>query len=99
GLLAGGVAHDFNNVLMLIQAHNERLSAGLGPGDPAKKESLGIEHAVTRAASLTGRLLAFSRKQVLQPKVMDLNAVLAEVAKKLERLIEKNIVLRVVPAA
>src|SRR5271170_4280640 len=98
GLLAGGVAHDFNNLLMLIQAHNERLRHGLAQDAPAQKESLGIEHAVTRAASLTSRLLAFSRKQVLQPKVMDLNGVLAEVAKMLERLIEKNIALRVVPA-
>ncbi|MGA8214856.1 MAG: ATP-binding protein [Candidatus Sulfotelmatobacter sp.] len=98
GLLAGGVAHDFNNLLMLIQAHNERLRGGLAPDAPIQKESLGIEHAVTRAASLTGRLLAFSRKQVLQPQVMDLNEVLAEVAKMLDRLIEKNITLRVAPA-
>jgi PAS domain S-box-containing protein len=98
GLLAGGVAHDFNNLLMLIQAHNERLRGGFAADAPAQKESLGIEHAVTRAASLTGRLLAFSRKQVLQPQVMDLNAVLSEVAKMLDRLIEKNITLRVVPA-
>ncbi len=97
GVLAGGVAHDFNNLLMLIQAHNERLRA-LVPGAAAQKESLGIEHAVTRAASLTGRLLAFSRKQVLQPRIMDLNEVLTEVAKMLDRLIEKNIQLRVEPA-
>jgi two-component system, cell cycle sensor histidine kinase and response regulator CckA len=98
GLLAGGVAHDFNNLLMLIQAHNERLRAGLAAGAPAQKESLGIEHAVARAASLTGRLLAFSRKQVLQPKVMDLSIVLSEVAKMLDRLIEKNIALRIAAA-
>jgi two-component system, cell cycle sensor histidine kinase and response regulator CckA len=98
GLLAGGVAHDFNNLLMLIQAHNERLRAGLPAGASAHKESLGIEHSVSRAASLTGRLLAFSRKQVLQPKVMDLNEVLTEVAKMLDRLIGKNISLRVVAA-
>jgi PAS domain S-box-containing protein len=98
GLLAGGVAHDFNNLLMLIQAHNERLRAGLAPGIPAQKESLGIEHAVTRAASLTNRLLAFSRKQVLQPRVMDLNEVLGEVAKMLDRLIDKNVALRVARA-
>jgi len=98
GLLAGGVAHDFNNLLMLIQAHNERLRAGLAPGVPAHRESVGIEHAVTRAASLTGRLLAFSRKQVLQPKVMDLNEVMTEVAKMLDRLIGKSIALRVVSA-
>ena len=99
GLLAGGVAHDFNNLLMLIQAHNERLRAALAPGAPAQKESLGIEHAVTRAAGLTSRLLAFSRKQVLQPKVMDLNEVLSEVAKMLDRLIGKSIAFQVVPAA
>jgi len=98
GLLAGGVAHDFNNLLMLIQAHNERLRAALAPGAAAQKESLGIEHAVTRAASLTGRLLAFSRKQVLQPRVMELNEVLAEVARMLDRLIDKKIALRVSPA-
>jgi PAS domain S-box-containing protein len=98
GLLAGGVAHDFNNLLMLIQAHNERLRDAVAADAPAQKESQGIEHAVTRAASLTGRLLAFSRRQVLQPQVMDLNAVLSEVAKMLDRLIEKNITLRVVPA-
>ncbi|HTC57479.1 MAG TPA: ATP-binding protein [Candidatus Sulfotelmatobacter sp.] len=99
GLLAGGVAHDFNNLLMLIQAHNERLRGGLGPDAPIQKESLGIEHAVSRAASLTGRLLAFSRKQVLQPQVINLNDVLTEVAKMLERLIDKSIALRVVPGA
>jgi two-component system cell cycle sensor histidine kinase/response regulator CckA len=98
GLLAGGVAHDFNNVLMLIQAHNERLRGSLAADAPAQKESLEIEHAVSRAASLTGRLLAFSRKQVLQPKVMDLNEVLTDVAKMLDRLIGKNIALRVAPA-
>ncbi|MGA2387410.1 MAG: ATP-binding protein [Candidatus Sulfotelmatobacter sp.] len=98
GLLAGGVAHDFNNLLMLIQAHNERLRDGLAPGAPAQKESLGIEHAVTRAASLTGRLLAFSRKQVLQPRVLDLSEVLSEVAKMLDRLIEKKIALRITAA-
>jgi len=98
GLLAGGVAHDFNNLLMLIQARNERLRASLAPGAPACKESAGIEHAVTRAASLTSRLLAFSRKQVLQPRIMDLNQVLTEVAKMLERLIAKGIALKVVTA-
>jgi two-component system cell cycle sensor histidine kinase/response regulator CckA len=99
GLLAGGVAHDFNNLLMLIQAHNERLRGGLAADAETQKESMGIEHAVSRAASLTGRLLAFSRKQVLQPQVMDLNEVLSEVAKMLDRLIEKDIALRVVPGA
>jgi PAS domain S-box-containing protein len=95
GQLAGGVAHDFNNLLMLIQAHNERLRERIGSNDPAHKDAVEIEHAVVRAASLTRQLLAFSRKQVLQPKVLDLNVVLTEVAKMLDRLIGKNIELKV----
>src|SRR5579863_6187290 len=96
GQLAGGVAHDFNNLLMLIQAHNENLRDRLAESDPARRDALEIENAVTRAASLTNQLLAFSRKQVLRPKVLDLNMVLAEVAKMLDRLIGKDIELRVV---
>jgi PAS domain S-box-containing protein len=98
GQLAGGVAHDFNNLLMLIQAHNEHLRDQLGPNDAARKDVLEIGNAVTRAASLTSQLLAFSRKQVLRPKVLDLNAVLADVAKMLHRLIGDNIDVKVVPA-
>jgi PAS domain S-box-containing protein len=98
GQLAGGVAHDFNNLLMLIQAHNEHLRDQLAADDPANKDAQEIETAVTRAAALTGQLLAFSRKQVLRPKVLDLNVVLAEVAKMLHRLIGKDIELRVEPA-
>jgi len=96
GQLAGGVAHDFNNLLMLIQAHNEHLRERLALDDSARKDALEIENAVTRAASLTGQLLAFSRKQVLRPKVLDLNAVLADVAKMLHRLIGENIAVQVV---
>jgi signal transduction histidine kinase/CheY-like chemotaxis protein len=99
GQLAGGVAHDFNNLLMLIQAHNEHVRDRLAPDDPARKDALAIENAVTRAASLTGQLLAFSRKQVLRPKVLDLNVVLADVAKMLHRLIGENIEVKVAPAA
>jgi PAS domain S-box-containing protein len=98
GQLAGGVAHDFNNLLMLIQAHTDRLRERINPGDAAHKDAVEIEHAVIRAASLTRQLLAVSRKQVLQPKVLDLNLVLTEVAKMLDRLIGKNIELKVVPA-
>ena len=87
GQLAGGVAHDFNNLLMLIQAHNEHLRDQLAADDPARKDALQIENAVTRAASLTAQLLTFSRKNVLRPKILDLNAVLADVGKMLHRLI------------
>jgi two-component system, cell cycle sensor histidine kinase and response regulator CckA len=89
------VAHDFNNLLMLIQAHNERLRSHLAPADPAHRDAVEIEQAVARAASLIRQLLAFSRKQVLQPRVLDLNAVLTDVAKMLDRLIGKDIALEV----
>jgi two-component system cell cycle sensor histidine kinase/response regulator CckA len=98
GQLAGGVAHDFNNLLMLIQAHNERLRSRFAPDEPAHQDSLEIEGAVTRAASLIQQLLAFGRKQVLQTKVLDLNSVVTEVAKMLGRLITNHIELRVLLA-
>jgi two-component system cell cycle sensor histidine kinase/response regulator CckA len=99
GQLAGGVAHDFNNLLMVIQAHNENLRDRLNANDPSHKDVEEIQNAVIRAASLTNRLLAFSRKQVLRPKVIDLNGILAEGAKMLHRLIGKDIELSVLPAA
>src|SRR5580698_9424998 len=99
GQLAGGVAHDFNNLLMLIQAHNERLRGRLAASDPAHKDAVEIQRAVVRATALTQQLLAFSRRQVLQLKALDLNAVLSDVAKMLERLISPDIELRVVPSA
>ena len=98
GQLAGGVAHDFNNLLMLIQAHNEHLCGHLVPGDPAHKDALEIERAVARAASLTRQLLAFGRKQILHATVLDLNKVLADVVKMLDRLIPNKIELRTLPA-
>ena len=99
GQLAGGVAHDFNNLLMLIQAHNEHLRDHLAADDPARKDALQIENAVTRAASLTAQLLTFSRKQVLRPEILDLNTVLADAGKMLHRLIGENIEVNIVPAS
>jgi two-component system, cell cycle sensor histidine kinase and response regulator CckA len=99
GQLAGGVAHDFNNLLMLIQAQNERLRGRLHADDPAYADTLEIEHAVKQAAWLTNRLLAFSRRQLLQLQVLDLNLVLADTAKMLERLISPDIELSVVSGA
>jgi len=98
GQLAGGVAHDFNNLLMLIQAHNEHLCAHLVPGDPAHKDALEIERAVIRATSLTRQLLAFGRKQILHARVLDLNKVLTDVVKMLDRLIPNNIELKTLRA-
>jgi PAS domain S-box-containing protein len=99
GQLAGGVAHDFNNLLMLIQAHNERLRGSLAPGDSAHKDAAEIERAVARATALTQQLLAFSRRQVLQLSALNLNTVLTEVAKMLDRLIPASIELNISPAA
>ena len=95
GQLAGGVAHDFNNLLTLIQAHNEHLRRRLDPSDPAHQDALEIERAVTRAAALTRQLLTLGRKQVMQTKILDLNAVVTEVAKMLSPVISNNVELRV----
>jgi PAS domain S-box-containing protein len=93
GKLAGGVAHDFNNVLMILQGHNERLLRHLNPDDLLYPDAYGIKEAVSRAASLTQRLLAFSRKQVLQPTVLSMNTVAGEVCKMIEPVIGESIEL------
>lgn len=95
GQLAGGVAHDFNNLLMVIEAHNDRIRDTLAPGDPSYADAVEIHNAVTRAASLTSQLLAFSRKQLLQPKVLDLTSVLTGVGKMLARLLSESIELKI----
>lgn len=99
GQLAGGVAHDFNNLLMLIHAHNERLRSRFVPEDPAHTDTLEIEQAVTQAAGLTRQLLAFSRRQLLQLRLLDLNNVLSEMSRMLERLIVDKVTLEVLPAS
>jgi PAS domain S-box-containing protein len=98
GQLAGGVAHDFNNLLMLIQAHNERLRNRFAPSEPAYQDSLEIERAVSRAASLIRQLLALGRKQVLKTKILDLNTVVTEVVRMLGRLMTNHVELRVLLA-
>jgi PAS domain S-box-containing protein len=92
GRLAGGVAHDFNNILSIIMGHGELLLAS-GVDDRARNGLEQIRRAADRAASLTQQLLAFSRKQVLQPKVLDLNEAVADVQKMLARVIGEDIEL------
>ena len=94
GQLAGGVAHDFNNLLMVIQAHADRILGQLPQTDSSYADAVEIHNATTRAASLTSQLLAFSRKQILQPEVLDLGTVLTEVGKMLERLLGATITLQ-----
>ncbi len=93
GRLAGGVAHDFNNILSIIMGHGELLLATAGDDERARNGLEQIRRAADRAASLTQQLLAFSRKQVLQPKVLDLNEAVADVQKMLSRVIGEDIEL------
>jgi PAS domain S-box-containing protein len=94
GRLAGGIAHDFNNLLTVITGYSELLLSQLDEKSPLCKEVEEIKGAGERAASLTRQLLAFSRRQVLQPKVLDLNEVTSNIEKMLRRLIGENVELR-----
>ena len=91
GRLAGGIAHDFNNLLTAIDAYCEFLLAEFAPGDKRHGDVEGIRQAGERAASLTRQLLAFSRRQVLNPEVLSLNSVVEGVEKMLRRTIGENI--------
>jgi PAS domain S-box-containing protein len=99
GQLAGGVAHDFNNILGVIVGYADMLLKDLGPRHPGVRRLEQIHKAADRATALTRQLLAFSRKQILQPRVLDLNAVVGEVEAMLVRLIGANIQIIAVPAA
>ncbi|MGH7207797.1 MAG: ATP-binding protein, partial [Nitrospiraceae bacterium] len=98
GRLAGGVAHDFNNLMTVVTGYSELILTRLGPDDPLRKEIEEIKKAGDRAATLTGQLLAFSRKQVLAPKVLDLNSVVANINGMLRRLLAEDIELHTVVA-
>jgi two-component system, cell cycle sensor histidine kinase and response regulator CckA len=93
GLLAGGVAHDFNNLLTVISGSTELLLGDAADLDPSRGRLQAIRTAADQAAALTRQLLAFSRKQVLQPKVLDLNAAVSETESMLRRLIGAHIEL------
>ena len=93
GRLAGGIAHDFNNMLTVITGYSELLLKQLGPVNPLSPRVEEIMKAGERASTLTYQLLAFSRKQILQPKVLDLNTVISDTDKMLQRLIGEDIQL------
>jgi two-component system, cell cycle sensor histidine kinase and response regulator CckA len=95
GRLAGGVAHDFNNLLMVIKGHTELLLNVLPPADQITRKIEQIDRSADRAAALTRQLLAFSRMQVLQPQVINLNTIVEEMGKLLPRLIGEDIELGV----
>jgi PAS domain S-box-containing protein len=94
GLLSGGIAHDFNNLLGVIIGYSEILEQRLPQNDPLRKECGQIKKAGQSAASLTRQLLAFSRQQVLELKILDLNAIVLQVEKMLRRLIGEDIDLK-----
>jgi nitrogen-specific signal transduction histidine kinase len=93
GRLAGGVAHDFNNLLMVIKGHTELLLNSLPPSDTISRKIEHIDRAADRATALTRQLLAFSRMQVLQPRVMNLNGIVEDMGNLLPRLIGEDVEL------
>jgi PAS domain S-box-containing protein len=94
GQLAGGIAHDFNNLLTAITGYSELLLGELPPEDLRRSHAEEIRKAGERAASLTQQLLAFSRRQVLEPKVLDVNVVVSDIERMLRRLIGEHIELK-----
>ena len=93
GRLAGGVAHDFNNLLMVISGYAEVILAGLDFDHPLREKATAIQQASDRATTLTRQLLAFSRKQLLELKVVDVNAIVADMERLLRPLIGENVEL------
>jgi two-component system, cell cycle sensor histidine kinase and response regulator CckA len=91
GMLAGGVAHDFNNLLTIITGYSQLILNNLGTHDTNRHSAEQIMKAAERAAALTKQLLAFSRRQVLQPRVLDLNKLVSSLANMLRRLIGEDI--------
>ncbi len=96
GRLAGGVAHDFNNLLTVIIGYGQTIHATFGPQDPLREKTEQILRAAERAAGLTRQLLAFGRKQVIEPQVIDLNALISDTGKMLRRVIGEDIDLKTV---
>jgi PAS domain S-box-containing protein len=94
GRLAGGVAHDFNNLLTVINGYSDLAAGSLSAGDPVQEMVSEIKNAGERAASLTRQLLAFSRKQVLRPVVIDLNDLVGNMQRMFSRLIGEDICLQ-----
>ena len=97
GELAGGVAHDFNNLLMVVKGHAQLLLDRIPESSPLRLSAEQVEKAADRAATLTRQLLAFSRKQVLQARVLDLNDTVAGMIKMFSRVIGENIEMAFLP--
>ncbi len=94
GRLAGGVAHDFNNMLMVIISYADLIESSLPPEDPLRKHTAQVTRAAQRSSALTRQLLAFSRKQVLAPQILNCNTIIAETSSMVRRLISEDIELQ-----
>ena len=92
GRLAGGVAHDFNNLLTVIRGYSELILSRLAPQDPSRREMEEVKKAADRAAGLTSQLLAFSRRQFVATKIVDLNAIVMNMDGMLRRLLGEDII-------
>ncbi|MGB8673892.1 MAG: CHASE4 domain-containing protein [Candidatus Acidiferrales bacterium] len=99
GELAGGIAHDFNNLLMVMKGHAEMLLDQLSDGSPMRQNVVQVQKAAERAANLTRQLLAFSRRQVLQARVLDLNEIVAGMIQMFSRVIGENIEMAFLPGS
>ena len=99
GRLAGGVAHDFNNLLGVIIGYSEHAAGRLDPNHPVTRSIAHIKHAAERAAGLTKQLLAFSRRQVIYPRILDLNKVVGSSAEMMERLVGEDVKVTFKPGA
>ncbi len=99
GRLAGGVAHDFNNILSVVLSYAEMVGAELAPEEPMRADVKEIRTAAMRGTDLTRQLLTFSRQQVLEPRVLSLNRSVSDMAKMLQRLLGADVKLTVLPDA
>lgn len=99
GQLAAGVAHDFNNILTAILGYSDIVLMNMAEGHTSYGHMTGVKQAAIRAAALTRQLLAFGRKQMLQPKILDLNHSIAEMEKMLRRLLGPEITFITIPEA
>ncbi len=98
GKLAGGVAHEFNSILTAIIGQSELLLGDLAEGSPQARSAMEISKAAIRAANLTRQLLAYGRKQLLEPQILDLGALIGDMESTLDHLLGQEADLRVVPA-
>jgi len=99
GRLAGGVAHDFNNQLTIVRGYTDLLLSDLPADHPSRQLVEEVRKAATRAERLTGQLLAFSRKQMLRPRVANINRLLGEIANPLARMVGEDIRVAIIPDA